>query len=166
LAVYFVPSNTYRIALLIFCGVYACARSTCGHGLVPVLAEVELLLVFVVVHTLDHLRPDERGLRDDTLQRYHVVELVGAECTRVARIFAEAANVGAVVYDIGAGLMLGAVGEGFDDTLERAIKCLCEVEGLVQEAVGQLAVVCSDLVNADLNDVSMHSCIGTISDVL
>jgi cobalamin biosynthesis protein CbiG len=70
-----------------------------------------------------------------------VVELVRAECTRVARELAKAANVGAVVYDIRPRLGLGAVGKCFDDTLEGAVESFCEVEGLVQEAVGQLAVV-------------------------
>jgi hypothetical protein len=153
-----VPLDAYRVALLVFGRIYACACGTCGHCLISVLAEVELLLVLVVMHTLDYLRSDKRCLCDDTLQRHHVVELVRAECAGVAGVFAEAANVGAVVYDIRAGLMLGAVGKGFNDTLERAIESFCEVERLVQETVGQLAVVCSDLVNADLEDVSPRCC--------
>lgn len=111
---------------------------------------MELLFVLVVVHTLDHLRPHERCLCDDAFQRHHVVELIGAECARVARVLAEAANVGTVIYDIRTRLGLGAVGECFDDTLEGTVECFCEVEGLVEKAVGQLAVVCSDFVNADL----------------
>lgn len=95
-----------------------------------------------------------------------MVELIGAECAGVARVFTEAANVGAVVYNIGAGLVLGAVGEGFDDTFERTVESLCEVEGLVQEAVGQLAVVCTDLVNADLHLVSLCCCMRFTSDLL
>ena len=82
-----------------------------------------------------------------------MVELVGAECAGVAGVFAKAANVGAVVYDIRAGLVLGTIGEGLDDTLECAVESLCEVKGLVEEAVGQLAVVCSNLVNADLKEL-------------
>lgn len=146
----------YRVALFVLCGVYAGARRTCCHGLVSVFAEVELLLVFVVVYTLDHLWPHQRRLCDDALQRDHVVELVGAECAWVARVFAEAANVGAVVYDIRPRLGLGAVGEGFDDTLEGAVECFDELEGLVQEAVGQLAVMCSDLIDADLEVSARH----------
>jgi hypothetical protein len=95
-----------------------------------------------------------------------VIQLVRAECARVAGVFAEAANVGTVVYDIRARLVLRAVGEGFDDTLQRAVESLCKVEGLVQEAVGQLVVVCSDLVNADLEDVSLHCCMRLMSDPL
>lgn len=152
------PSDAYGVALLIFCGIYACARGTCGHCLISVLAEVELLLGLIVVHALDYLRPDERCLCDDALQRHHVIQLVGAECAGVARVFAEAANVCAVVYDIRTGLMLGAVGKGFDDTLECAVESLCEVEGLVKKAVGQLAIVCSDLVNANLNNISLCCC--------
>jgi len=60
-----------------------------------------------------------------------MVELVGAECTGVAGVFAKAANVGAVVYDIRAGLMLGSVGEGFNNTFECAIESFCEVERLI-----------------------------------
>lgn len=86
-----------------------------------------------------------------------MVELVGAECARVARVFAKAANVCAVVYDIRARLVLGTVGEGLNNALQGAIESLRKVEGLVQEAVGQLAVVCSDLVNADLDFVSVCS---------
>lgn len=85
-----------------------------------------------------------------------MVQLVGAERARIARVFAEAANVGAVVYDVGARLGLGTVGERLDNTLESAVESLCEVEGLVQEAVGQLAVVCSDLIDADLGKLSMQ----------
>ena len=149
---------THGVALLVFCRVYACARSTCGHCLVSVFAEVKLLLVLVVVNTLDDLRPDKRSLCDDSLQRHHVVQLVRAECARIAGELAEAANVGAVVYDIGAGLGLRAVGERFHDTLESAVEGFCKVEGLVQQAVGQLAVVCSDLIDADLQE-STRACI-------
>ena len=117
---------------------------------------MELLLGLVVVHTLDNLGPHERCLCDDTLQRHHVVELIRAECAWVARVLAKAANVGAVVHDIGARLGFGAVSERFDDTLEGMVEGLYEVEGLVQEAVGQFAVVCSDLIDADLDDVSIR----------
>ncbi len=81
-----------------------------------------------------------------------MVELVGAECARVARVFTEATNIGAVVYDIGTRLRLGTIGESLHDALEGSVKSLCEVEGLVQEAVSQLAIVCSNLVDADLKD--------------
>jgi hypothetical protein len=133
--------NAYRIALLVFCGVYTRARRSRGHSLISVLAEVELLLVLIVMHALDHLRPDERCLCDDALQGHHMVELVGAECAWVAGVFTEAANVGTVVNDIGSGLGFGAVGEGFDNALEGTVECLYEFEGLVKEPVGQLSVV-------------------------
>lgn len=102
---------------------------------------MELLLVLIVMHTLDHLRPDKRCLCDDALQRHHMVELVGAECAWVARVFAEATNVGAVVHDIGSGLGFGAVGEGFDNALKGTVECLYEFGGLVEQPVGQLSIV-------------------------
>lgn len=47
------------------------------------------------------------------------------------------------------------------------IEGLYEVERLVQEAIGQLAVVRSNLVNADLEDIiRMHSKSEMISDIL
>lgn len=84
-----------------------------------------------------------------------MVELVGAKCAWVARVLAEAADVGAVVYDIGTRLFFGTVGEGFDDALQSAVESLGEVEGLVQEAVSQLTIVCSDLVDADLGRLAI-----------
>lgn len=62
--------------------------------------------------------------------------------------------------------MLRAVGEGFDDALQCAVESLGEVKGLVQEAIGQLAVVRSDLINADLSGVSVCLCGRLIYDVL
>ena len=70
-----------------------------------------------------------------------MVELVGAKCAWVARVFAEATNVGAVVDNIGSGLGFGAVGEGFDNALKGTVECLYEFEGLVEKPIGQLSVV-------------------------
>ena len=70
-----------------------------------------------------------------------MVELVRAKCAWVARVFAEATNVGAVVDNIGSGLGFGAVGEGFDNALKGTVECFYKFGGLVQEPVGQLSVV-------------------------
>ena len=64
------------ISLAIVCWIDTCARRTGSHGLVSVLARVELLLVLVVVDALDHLGSHEGGFCDDALERHHVVQLV------------------------------------------------------------------------------------------
>jgi hypothetical protein len=46
------------------------------------------------------------------------------------------------------------LGEGAHDVFEGAVEGLDKVEWLVEEAVGQLAVVCADLIQADLTRVS------------
>lgn len=50
--------DTYRVAFIVLGWVNTGTRSTvCGHGLIPVFAEMEGLLVLVVVNTLDYLGP-------------------------------------------------------------------------------------------------------------
>lgn len=75
-----------------------------------------------------------------------MVQLVRAQGSRIARELAEAADVGAVIYHIVRGLVLWSVWKGLDDVLKGAVEGFYEVEGLVEDAVCQLAVVCSDLV--------------------
>lgn len=107
------------------------------------------MLVLVVVHALDHLGPHQRRLGDDALERHHAVELGGPQRARVAREVAEAADVGAVVDDIVAALVARAVGERLDHVLERAVKGVGKVKGLGEQAVGELAAVGADVVDAD-----------------
>jgi hypothetical protein len=102
---------------------------------------MKLLLVLVVMHTLDHFRPDKRCLCNDAFKRHHVVQLVGAEGSRVARELAKAANVCAIVYHILASLGFGPVCEGAYHVFEGAIEGFYEFEGLVQEAIGEFAVM-------------------------
>jgi hypothetical protein len=70
-----------------------------------------------------------------------VVELIRAERAWVARELAEAANVCAVVYHILARLGFWAVSEGTHDVFEGTVEGFYEFEGLVEEAVGKLAVM-------------------------
>jgi hypothetical protein len=146
--------STHWVALAVVGRIHARARRARRHGLVGVFPVVELLLVLIVVHALDHLGPHERRLGHDALERHHVVQLVRAERARIARVFAEAANVRTVVLDIFGRLGLGAVGKCLHNVLEGPVEGHGEVERVVQEAVGEFAVVCPDFVYADLRDVS------------
>lgn len=58
-----------RIAIVILLGIYAraCSAIRC-HRLISILSEVEDILLLVVVHTLDHLWPDQRAFRDDSFE--------------------------------------------------------------------------------------------------
>lgn len=118
---------------------------------------MKLALVLVVVDALDHLGSDQRRLGHDALKRHHVVQLVGAQRSRVYRVLAEAANVGTIVYNIVGRLRPRAIGERLDNVFEGAVECFCKVERLVQEAVCELAIMCSDLVDADLRNISLYS---------
>lgn len=88
-----------RIAIVILLGVYtrACG-AICSHRLISILSEVKDILLLVVVYTLDHLWTDQRAFRNDSFEGYHVVEMSGAESSRLAGEFPEASNVGAVVH--------------------------------------------------------------------
>lgn len=115
------------------------------------------LLGLVVMHTLDHFWADKRGLGNNPFERNHVVELIGAEGTRVARELAEATNVGTIVHDVLGGLRLGSVCKCADNIFEGAVKGFCEFEGLIEEAVGEFTVVRADFVYADLDSVNMQN---------
>lgn len=61
--------SAYLIAIIILLGVYARACSAIrSHRLISILSEVENILLLIVVHTLDHLGPDQRAFRNDSLQ--------------------------------------------------------------------------------------------------
>lgn len=121
-----------RIALAVLGRIHARTRSACRHGLVGVLAHVELLQVLVVMHALHDLGPHERRLGHDALQRHHVVQLVRAEGARIHRKFSKAANVGAVVFHFVGCLGFGPVCECFDDIFEARVEGLDEGERLVE----------------------------------
>jgi hypothetical protein len=105
---------------------------------------VKLLLGLAVVHALDYFGPYERRLGDNALEGHHVVELVRAERSRVARELAEAANVGAVVDHIVRRFLLRAVGERLDYIFERAVEGFYKIERFVQEAIGDQNCRCSE----------------------
>lgn len=70
-----------------------------------------------------------------------MIELIGAECSRIDRVFTETTNIRTVVHYVVAGLRLGSIGKSAYDILKRAIKGFDEIERLVQQTVGKLAVM-------------------------
>ena len=59
---------------------------------------MEYVLLFIIMYALYHLWANEGALCYDSFQRYHVIEAVGAEGSRVAGEFSEATNVRAIIH--------------------------------------------------------------------
>ena len=98
--------NAYRITIVIFLRVYTRAGRTIGrHCLIPVLPEMEYILLFIIVYAFHHLWANERAFCHYSFQGYHVIEAVGAKGPRVAGEFSEATNVRAIIHLVG---LLGA----------------------------------------------------------
>ncbi len=65
----YLKESANRVAIIIFLGVYARACSAvCSHRLVSILPEVKNILLLVVVHTLDHLWPDQGAFCNDSFE--------------------------------------------------------------------------------------------------
>ena len=93
------PCPAYRITILVFLGIYTCTRCTIGsHRLISVLSEMKYVFFLIVVYTFDNLRPDQRALRDNSFQRDHMVQVEGAEGSRIAGVLAKTADVCTVVH--------------------------------------------------------------------
>jgi hypothetical protein len=76
----------------------ACSRGCIrSHGLVTIFAEEKLVFFFAIMHTLHDLGAHQRAFADDALHGNHVVKMDGAQGSRVACVFAKAANKSAVV---------------------------------------------------------------------
>jgi hypothetical protein len=127
-------ASSYRISICILRWVHTRARRTHRHGLICILPGNELVLRLIPVHTLDHLGSHERGLGDNSFQGHHAIELVRAKSSRVAGVFAKAADVGAVVHDIGGCLALGPIRERLHDICEGVVEGIDEIEGFDEEA--------------------------------
>ena len=98
--------DTYRITIVILLRVYARAGRTIGrHCLIPVLPEMEYVLLFIIMYAFHHLWANERAFCYYSFQGYHVIEAVGAKGPRVAGEFSEATNVRAIIHLVG---LLGA----------------------------------------------------------
>lgn len=60
--------SAYRIAIVVLLGVNAGACSAIrSHRLIPILSKVEDIFLFIIVHTLDHLWPDQGAFSNDSL---------------------------------------------------------------------------------------------------
>ena len=100
-------SNAYRITIVVLLRVHARTGRTIGrHCLIPVLPEMEYVLLFIIMYALHHLWANERAFCYYSFQGYHVIEAVGAKGPRVAGEFAEATNVRAIIHLV---KLLGAV---------------------------------------------------------
>ena len=89
---------TYRILVIIFLRVHVQARCTaCGHGLITILPGEEAVLGRTVVNTLDDLGAYQGTFGNDAFKGDHAVQVLGAQCSRVAREFSEGSDVRAVV---------------------------------------------------------------------
>lgn len=95
-----------------------------------------------------------------------MVELVGAQSSWIHRELAKTANIGTVVYDVVGSLGPRPVGECAYHIFQCAVEGFYKVEWLVQKAVCELAVVRSDLIDADLNSISIHLLVLIIRYVL
>lgn len=68
-----------RIPVFILPRVDAGGGNSVGHGLILVLAEVELVFGFVVVYAAHDLGPDEGASSNNALNGDHLVEMLGGE---------------------------------------------------------------------------------------
>lgn len=59
---------------------------------------MKYVLFLVIVDTLDDFRSYKGTLCNNSLERYHTVQMDGTQRPRVAGTFAEASNEGAVVH--------------------------------------------------------------------
>ena len=111
-------------------------------------------MMFVPVHTFHDLGPDERAFCYNAFQRHHVVEVGRGECSRIAGVLSEAANVCAVVHLVVV-LVLGSscsrlaslpyrlfcrlkrrpVAQCVHNVFQSSVEGLRVVEGLVEQAI-------------------------------
>jgi hypothetical protein len=110
---------------------------------------VELVLCLVIVYTLDNLGPDQRASRDDTLNGYHVVEVVGRQSPGIAGMEAKAASPGTVIHDLIVSLVWPRLGDSLDDLFEGMVECEGVVEGVDEEAICDLRVMVTDVIYVD-----------------
>jgi hypothetical protein len=89
---------SYRILVIIFLRVHIQTRCTArGHSLVTILSGKKAVLARTIVNTLDDLGPHQGAFGDDAFKGDHAVQVLGAQCSRVAREFSEGSDIRAVV---------------------------------------------------------------------
>lgn len=89
---------TYWVFFIVFLriDVEVCHPASC-HGLVSILPCKKFLFLFIPMHTLYHLGPNQRAFCNDTFERYHAIQVRGTHSARIARVLSEGTDVSTVV---------------------------------------------------------------------
>jgi hypothetical protein len=120
--------------------------------LIAVVLKVELLLLLAVMDALDNLWAHERAFCHDSLQRYHMIQVNGAQSARVAGELSKAAYKGAIVdlralayrvvcecatHHLFGGLFWWSIWQGGNNVLQRPVEARSGDEGVVQKAASR-----------------------------
>lgn len=102
---------------------------------------MEFLECLVVVHTLDNLWTHKTASCDDTFQTNHPVEQVASQCSRVATILAEAANICNVIHRLLVLFECSSMWKCINDLFQRSVKAWRIFEGVKEDAIRQFSRV-------------------------
>jgi len=90
---------THRFTIIILSRVDTrCCCTACRHRLIAILSEFPHFLLFVVMYTLHHFWSYKWAFCNDSLQRYHVIEMCRTESARIAWVFSKASDVGTIIH--------------------------------------------------------------------